>query len=81
MGDGERNQSDAENLMEVGGGIRGSDGGGGSGSAAKQDSYETGHLEVRVSWSESLAGVFVAPEVGFVGTILSADYSSTVCIY
>lgn len=29
--------------------------GAGSGSAAEQDSYETGHLEVKVSWSESLA--------------------------
>lgn len=27
FGDGERNQSNAENLMEVGAGIRGSDGG------------------------------------------------------
>ena len=50
---------------------RGSDGGRGSGSAAEQDSYETGHLEVKVSWSESLAGVFVALEMGFVGTVLS----------
>lgn len=55
----------------VGAGIRGSDGGRGSGSAAEQDSYETGHLEVKVSWSESLAGVFVALEMGFVGTVLS----------
>lgn len=29
------------------------------------------HSEVRVSWLESLAGVFVAPKVGCVGTILS----------
>lgn len=38
---------------------------------SEQDSCETGHSEVRVSWSESLAGVFVAPKVWCVGTILS----------
>ena len=51
--------------------IRGSDGGGGSDSAAQQDSCETGHSEVRVSWLESLAGVFVTPKLGCFGTILS----------